>query len=265
MAYGITNAIVSKGIRFTYTVGNTIYEYKKGIDLDETSIMTETNPSTGMVKCWLKESGTLSFSHLPKSEAVRAFAVGAGGNGTRGGYPYGEYQNVGAAGAGGYTDTTEFYTISKNQDMAIVVGSRSGDSSSTSGMGLTAAQGTDATSGAYRRTNGGTGYGGAGAHAFYDSTWGTGDHFYAGENGQDGVYAFGEDNFDGIKYGAGGGGGNDYGFSTYSGGATGGGASGTNGTANTGGGGGGGGTSIGYAAGTGGSGVFIFETLVVAI
>jgi hypothetical protein len=234
---------------------------------------TATTTATGQANITSSKNWTVPTN----VRSIQAFLVGGGGNGATG-----TKSAYAGGGAGGYTKTTSWISVSPGQSIACTVGAGGGNTSIViNGTTYTANAGGKGTSGTSVATLGGTGGSGGGApQGNGGSNGGNGEDATnvkdcLGGSGQGTTTrAFGSSS--GTLYAGGGGGGgfqisSSYGYGAGSGGSGGGGAGnlwadGASGSANTGGGGGGGGSfnysssmKGGFSGGSGGSGIILIQ------
>lgn len=175
---------------------STSYGYGNNMDNSYAKI---THSSRSAWKMWVKASCTVTFLWIKTK--VHFWGIGKGGDGSSAFYdtdsasPYGG----GSGGGGGQVQTVYNVTVSVNSGYTVTIGSATsfGGVMSCNGGG----NGGQMSGGA---SGGNSGNGSSGEwvndHSWPPSSGGGGD-------GGEGVYAFGDSSFDGVRYGHGGGGG----------------------------------------------------------
>ena len=176
--------------------GSNTWTYK-GAAIDNTTVKITPN-GTGW-KAWLRASCSVTFTYIPTN--VSFWGIGKGGDGSSAFYdtdsasPYGG----GSGGGGGQVKTVYNVTVSVNSGYTVTIGS-----ATTFGGVMSCNAGGNGG-----RMSGGASGGKSGNGS--SGEW-VNDHSYppssgGGGSGGEGVYAFGDSSFDGVRYGHGGGGG----------------------------------------------------------
>ena len=180
------------------TIGDNTYNYN-GAEIDETGIKISPIGITGW-KFWMTTSGSVTFSYLPTN--IDTCIIGKGGNGG-GSWGSNGYYGGGGGGGGGAVNR---YTLSLNAGIGHPVTTAVTIDCTGSYFGTLASAGNG--------QNGGGPSGGNSGGGSADGNTGqwVNDHSYPPSSGGSssavaGVYAYGESDFDGVRYANGGGGG----------------------------------------------------------
>lgn len=183
----------SRNIEFI--ANGTTYRYT-GTEISNSYFKISPSGTNGW-KMWIYASITIIFNYLA---TVDIWAIGKGGNGGASFHQTGGAYGGGGGGGGGQVVSVSGATMTVNFSYSVVVGS----SGSSFGSIVTAGNGGNGSSPNGGASGGGSGYGSSGEwvndHSWPPSSGGGGD-------GGEGVYAFGDSSFDGVRYGHGGGGG----------------------------------------------------------
>lgn len=176
------------------TSGSNTWTYK-GATIDN-SVVKITPNGTGW-KAWLRASCTVTFTYAPTN--VSFWGIGKGGSGgARFSVTGGAYGGGGGGGGGQVVTATN--SISVGTAYTVTISS----SGSYFGSIISAGNGENGGSPSGGASGGGSGNGSSGEwvndHSYPPSSGG-------GGSGGEGVYAFSDSSFDGIRYGHGGGGG----------------------------------------------------------
>ena len=197
-SYGITVSVsILRNIPIiSVSSGGSTWTYK-GATIDN-SVVKITPSGTGW-KAWLRASCSVTFTYIPTN--VSFWGIGKGGDGSSAFYdtdsasPYGG----GSGAGGGQVKTVSNVTVSVNSGYTVTIGSatsfgsimscNTGGNGGRMSGGLSGGSSGDGSSGEWVND-----------HSWPPSSGGGGD-------GGEGVYAFGDSSFDGVRYGHGGGGG----------------------------------------------------------
>ena len=180
----------SKNIEFV--VDGTTYKYI-GEEISNSSFKITPNGTNGW-KIWIYTSLTIRFFYLATVD-ICAVGKGGSGGGASPGYPT---ENGGGGGGGGQVTNKTSQTLSPGVSYSVTID----NSSSKFGDIVTAIKGYNASGRSGGSTGGGSGNGGSGAQS-NDAAWPS-PTYSGADSGGDGVYAFGDSTFDGVKYAHGG-------------------------------------------------------------
>ena len=183
--------------QITIVSGSTTYVYK-GAAIDNSVVKIEPVGITGW-KMWIRSSCTVTFDRLPTN--VDIWGIGKGGSGGGSFYETGGAYGGGGGGGGGKVVSGTYSSASVSGTSYTVT---IGDTGSYFGNLINATNGGNGGSPSGGSSGGRSGSGSTGEwvndHSWPPSSGGGGD-------GDQGVYAFGDSSFDGVRYGHGGGGG----------------------------------------------------------
>lgn len=196
-SYGITVSVsILRNIPIiSVSSGGSTWTYK-GATIDN-SVVKITPSGTGW-KAWLRASCSVTFTYIPTY--VSFWAIGKGGNGSAAFYDTDSASAYGggSGGGGGQVDTQNNRYVSGSYWASVDSNGSSFGSIISVGNGENGSQQRGGSSGD------GSGNGSSGEwvndHSWPPSSGG-------GGSGGEGVYAFGDSSFDGVRYGHGGGGG----------------------------------------------------------
>ena len=189
----IFNLGPSGGRNIEIVAGGTSYRFTTDEISNSTFKVTPVG-ATGW-KMWIYESCTVTFNFLNAPVDICAIGKGGSGGGASPGYPT---ENGGGGGGGGQVTNK----LSQNLSTGVAYTVTINNSSSSFGSIAVANKGGNASGRSGGTSGGGSGNGGSGAQS-NDAAWPYPTYSGAGSGG-DGVYAFGDSSFDGVKYAHGG-------------------------------------------------------------